>query len=103
MDWASLVDQLSALIHNYGIEILSSLILGWLGISSGFVAWILKWILDKVITALTNFLKRKAIKQDQKVIDKENGERLQESIDNNAPSDEIIKQGESFLNGKKRP
>lgn len=103
MDWASLVDQLTSLIHNYGIEILSSLILGYFGITSGFLAWVLKWVLDKGITALTNFLKRKAIKQDQKQIDKENGKDLQNAIDSpDSTESDVIQAGENLLNGSKK-
>lgn len=103
MNWASLADTASSLISNYGFQLVGSLILGWLGIQSGFLSWIAKWILQKGAEYLIKFIKRKASKADQKNIDKENSEDLQKVIDDPASTEsDVIQAGENLLNGIKK-
>lgn len=104
MDWASLADTATSLISNYGLQLVGSLILGWLGIQSGFLAYIVKWIIQKGGEYLIKFIKRKASKADQKHTDKENAEDLQKVIDSpNSTESDVIKAGEDLLNGVKKP
>jgi len=103
MNWAILAESITSLISNYGLELLGSLILGWLGIQSGFLAYIVKWIVKKVLEQLSKYLIRKAAKADQKNTDKNNAEDLQKSIDKgNTSESDLIQKETDLLNGKKK-
>ena len=102
MTWANLVDLISNLINNYGLEILSSLVLAYLGIRGGFAIWIAKWIFKKAADYFIAFAKRKAEKADQKNIDDKNEETVQNLIDQKAPESALIEAEENFLNGIKK-
>jgi len=97
--WSKIVKALEPFVPQLIKQFAVKFVMGVIGITGGFYAWIVGFVLNKAWTEADKEIESGARLADQTSTDKEIDKKYQGDIKNGAPEEELIKDETDILNG----